>query len=82
MKYIIIPAEGGSKGVPNKNLKTISKISLVGWSAIHGNFIANKDDLVIVSSDSKEILDEARNMVQKLSTDQAIFLVMKFYQNL
>ena len=66
MKYIIIPARGGSKGVPNKNLKTIFKISLVGWSVIHGNFIANKDDLVIVSSDSKEILDEAKKYGAKI----------------
>ncbi len=59
MKYIIIPARGGSKGIPNKNLKRVSGISLVGWSVIHGKYISGKGDQVIVSSDSSEILDEA-----------------------
>ncbi len=59
MKYIIIPARGGSKGIPNKNLKKVSGISLVGWSVIHGKYISDKRDQVIVSSDSSEILDEA-----------------------
>ncbi len=60
MKYIIIPARGGSKGIPNKNLKKVSGISLVGWSVIHGKYISEKNDIVIVSSDSEEILQEAK----------------------
>jgi len=60
MKYIIIPARGGSKGIPNKNLKKIGGISLVSWSIIHAKFIANDEDRIIVSSDSEKILNEAK----------------------
>ena len=59
MKYIIIPARGGSKGIPNKNLKLVSGISLVGWSVIHGKHMAGSVGKVVVSSDSDEILSEA-----------------------
>lgn len=54
----IIPARGGSKGVPGKNLKKINDISLVGWSAIH----AKESKLItrtIISSDSETIIAEA-----------------------
>ncbi|MEO0311807.1 MAG: hypothetical protein RIQ89_1464 [Bacteroidota bacterium] len=54
----IIPARGGSKGVPGKNLKKINDISLVGWSAIH----AKESKLItrtIISSDSEAIIAEA-----------------------
>ena len=60
MKYIIIPARGGSKGIPKKNLQKVGNISLVAWSIIHAKHIALDDDEIIVSSDSEEILNEAR----------------------
>ena len=60
MKYIIIPARGGSKGIPKKNLQKVGNISLVAWSIIHATHIALDDDEIIVSSDSEEILNEAR----------------------
>ena len=55
-KYFVIPARGGSKGIKNKNLRKISKYSLVEWSIIHALFLANKRDRIIVSSDSNKIL--------------------------
>ena len=60
MKYIIIAARGGSKGIPKKNLQKVGNISLVAWSIIHAKHIALDDDEIIVSSDSEEILNEAR----------------------
>ena len=52
----LIPARGGSKGLPNKNLKKIGGRSLVEWAlctAKQCDFI----DHVIVSSDSEIIID-------------------------
>ncbi len=60
MKYIIIPARGGSKGIPNKNLKKIGGISLVSWSILHAQYIAIEGDKILVSSDSEKILNEAK----------------------
>jgi N-acylneuraminate cytidylyltransferase len=57
MKNIaIIPARGGSKGIPNKNIKLVNGKPLVAWSieqALNSKYI----DDVYVSSDSKQILD-------------------------
>ena len=74
MKYIIIPARGGSKGIPNKNLKKIGGISLVSWSIIHAKFIANDEDRIIVSSDSEKILNKQSKGVTPLK-DPNIFQV-------
>ena len=54
----IIPARGGSKGIPNKNLQNIAGRSLVGWAlntAQQCSFL----DRIIVSSDSNQIIQEA-----------------------
>lgn len=50
-----IPARGGSKGIPNKNIKLFNGKPLIEWtikSALRSKLI----DKVIVSSDSKKIL--------------------------
>ena len=61
MKVIaIIPARGGSKGIPKKNLTNIGHKPLIGWSidaALESEFITN----VIVSSDDEDILKTANN---------------------
>ena len=60
MKNIfIIPARSGSKGIPNKNIKPINGIPMFVWSIIHAKFIANKDDIILVSSDSAKYLNIA-----------------------
>lgn len=55
MKAIaIIPARGGSKGLPGKNLKLLGGQPLIGWSisaAIHSNYV----NRIVVTSDSDEI---------------------------
>jgi CMP-N,N'-diacetyllegionaminic acid synthase len=55
----IIPARGGSKGIPGKNLKPICGKPLLAWSIIQA-LGAKSINKVCVSSDSDEILDIAK----------------------
>lgn len=55
----VIPARGGSKGIPGKNLKEINGLSLVARSVIATTRCKNID-AVYVSSDSDNILDEGK----------------------
>ncbi len=57
----LIPARGGSKRVPRKNLAVVGGRSLVGW-AIQAAKQARHARHVIVSTDSAEIADAARVM--------------------
>lgn len=50
----LIPARGGSKGVPGKNIRPLGGIPLISHSIRHALSVASKDD-VIVSTDSEEI---------------------------
>ncbi len=60
-KYIaVIPARGGSKRLPGKNLMSIAGKPLIAWtieSAIQSGIF----DRVIVSTDSEAIAEQARN---------------------
>lgn len=56
----IIPARGGSKGLPGKNIKFLCGKPLIAWSieqAKESKYI----DEIFVSTDSKEIADVAEN---------------------
>jgi len=55
MKIVgIIPARGGSKGVPNKNIKMLKGKPVIAWTIEHA--LGSKYlDRVIVSTDSKKI---------------------------
>ena len=55
----IIPARGGSKGIPNKNLQSLGGQSLISRT-ISSALKATTIDLVFVSSDSQEILLESK----------------------
>lgn len=55
----IIPARGGSKGIPAKNLQPIGGVPLVGW-AIRAALGAKSISAVYVSTESKAIAAEAR----------------------
>ena len=56
MKIVaIIPARGGSKGIPKKNLIPICGKPLIAWSIIQASEAQMIDDIYI-SSDDEEIL--------------------------
>jgi CMP-N,N'-diacetyllegionaminic acid synthase len=55
----VIPARGGSKGLPGKNLKTLGALSLVGH-AVASVREATRLTHTIVSTDDPAIADEAR----------------------
>ena len=55
----IIPARGGSKGVPRKNIRLVAGKPLIAYSiehALHSNLITR----VIVSTEDQEIADVSR----------------------
>jgi len=77
-KYLaIIPARGGSKRLPNKNILDLNGKPLIAWSieaAKKSKFI----DEIVISSDSEEILEIAKkydvNIIKRpdeLATDTA-----------
>lgn len=55
-----IPARGGSKGVPGKNLRAVGGRPLIAWT-IEAALAAAALDRVIVSTDSEEIAAVARS---------------------
>lgn len=57
---VIIPARGGSKGLPNKNINPIAGKPLLAWS-IEQAFKSAGVNRVLVSTDSREIAEIARS---------------------
>ena len=55
----IIPARGGSKGIPGKNLKPVCGKPLLAWSIVQA-YAAASVDSVWVTSDNDDILAVAR----------------------
>ena len=55
----IVPARGGSKGVPKKNIKEIGGFPMIAYSVIAGQLVENMERC-IVSTDSQEIADIAK----------------------
>ncbi|HEY8746509.1 MAG TPA: acylneuraminate cytidylyltransferase [Tepidisphaeraceae bacterium] len=55
----IIPARGGSKGIPRKNVRTLAGKPLLAWT-IEAALGASRVNRVIVSTDDREIADVAR----------------------
>tara|TARA_B100000965_G_scaffold406497_1_gene445729 strand:+ start:8550 stop:9239 length:690 start_codon:yes stop_codon:yes gene_type:complete len=56
----VIPARSGSKGIPNKNIKEINGIPMFIWSIVHAQYIADKNDIVCLSSDNEDYLKLAQ----------------------
>jgi N,N'-diacetyllegionaminate synthase len=60
----IVPARGGSKGIPDKNLRTVGGISLVGRAVRAGRGFLRRSGLtgarLVVDTDSEAIAAEAR----------------------
>lgn len=74
----IVPARGGSKGVPNKNIRRLAGKPLLAWS-IEAALAAELVDRVVVSTDSPRIAEVAfvagAEIVMRpaeLATDQAL----------
>lgn len=61
MKYLyLIPARGGSKGIPGKNIKPLAGVPLIGHTIMGALRIAPPED-VVVSTDSQKIAEVAEN---------------------
>ena len=59
MKVAIIPARGGSKRIPRKNIKLFCGKPMIAWS-IEAALTSNCFDRIIVSTDDDEIAEIAR----------------------
>lgn len=60
MKYLyLIPARGGSKGIPGKNIRPLGGVPLIGHSIRQALKVADPAD-VVVSTDATDIADVAR----------------------
>lgn len=54
MNIALIPARGGSKGIPRKNIRFLGGFPLIAW-AIRSAQLSNVFDRIIVSTDDMEI---------------------------
>jgi N-acylneuraminate cytidylyltransferase len=77
MRVAVIPARGGSKGLPGKNIKLLNGKPLIAWS-IESALASVKIDRVVVSTDSAEIkrvaLEFGAEVIDRpasLATDEA-----------
>ncbi|MGP5338210.1 acylneuraminate cytidylyltransferase family protein [Psychrobacter maritimus] len=65
MKIAIIPARGGSKRLPGKNIKLLGDKPLIAWT-IEAAIKSNIFDHVFVSTDSKEIASVSKDYGAKV----------------
>lgn len=61
----LIPARGGSKGIPKKNIRLLDGVPLISYS-INAGISSNIIDDVFVSSDDSEILNISKNNGAKI----------------
>jgi pseudaminic acid cytidylyltransferase len=59
MKLAVIPARGGSKRIPRKNIKTFGGLPMIAWS-IRAAIQSHCFDRIIVSTDDAEIAQVAQ----------------------
>jgi len=60
MNLAVIPARGGSKGLPGKNIRNLNGKPLIGWS-IEAGLSSSLIDKVVVSTDTDDIACIARS---------------------
>jgi N-acylneuraminate cytidylyltransferase len=89
---VLIPARGGSKGIPNKNIKLFNGKPLIEWS-IKSALESKLVNKIIVSSDSLKILKISKKMGadvilrpknisgDKATTESAILHSIKYFKN-
>ncbi len=90
----IIPARGGSKGIPGKNIKPLCGKPLICYAIDNAKAFANDED-ICVSTDSKEIIDIVTNYglnvpfvrPQELASDKSgtyevLLHAIKYYENI
>lgn len=65
MKIAIIPARGGSKRLPGKNIKLLGDKPLIAWT-IEAAIKSNVFDHIFVSTDSEEIASVSRDYGAKV----------------
>jgi pseudaminic acid cytidylyltransferase len=65
MKLAVIPARGGSKRIPRKNIKIFNGLPMISY-AINAAFKSGLFDLVIVSTDDEEIAKVAKSFGAKV----------------
>lgn len=61
-KLILIPARKGSKGLPKKNIRILNSKPLIQHSIEFAQRIAEKQDIICVSTDSDEIIELCKAM--------------------
>lgn len=81
--YAIIPARGGSKGLPGKNVKPLHGKPLIGWTIEAAKkipeiskIIVNTDDPEIAEVSKKfgaEIFERPKNLAEDLTEDLPVF---------
>jgi CMP-N,N'-diacetyllegionaminic acid synthase len=59
---IVIPARGGSKGLPRKNARMLGDIPLLGWTAEAVKQSGLSEATCILSTDDEEIADIGRKI--------------------
>jgi CMP-N,N'-diacetyllegionaminic acid synthase len=59
---IVIPARGGSKGLPRKNTRTLGDIPLLGWTAEAVKRTGLDKAVCLLSTDDPEIADIGRSV--------------------
>ena len=72
----VIPARGGSKGIPGKNIKPLGGKPLIAYSVEVARALADDTD-ICVSTDSQQIADVVRlqmNVVKKMLVSQGFTL--------
>ena len=71
MKIIaIIPARGGSKSIPNKNIKKLNGTPLINYT-IENCLKSGIFDYIIVSTDSKKIFNKVKKFKKILTFDRS-----------
>lgn len=91
---VIIPARGGSKGLPKKNIKKLNGIPLINWTINTARELFD-DKYICISTDSIEIKKNCENLglkvpflrPEELSTDEAttydvLLHALEFYESI